>query len=91
MVGEEGKSHCLLKAKQDVDEPNQPPVSDWHFLSGRDFQKDEHLTCVPLSSPPSPCSVRLTLSGHAKEIHEKCEGVYKSTDLLIMGRQVNII
>ena len=91
MVGEEGKSHSLLKAKQDVDEPNQPPFGGWQFLNGRDFEKDEHLTCsrAPLSS--SPCSVELTLSGDAKKKHGKCEGVYNSTELMNMGRQVNII
>ena len=90
MVGEEGKSHCLLKAKQDVDEPHQPPSNGWKWEKGRNFEEDENLTCsVPRASPP--CSVKLTLSGSAKEKHGTCEGLYKSTELMNMGRQVNII
>ena len=79
----------MLKAKKDVNEPNQPPYSGWQFLNGRDFQSDEHLTCS--SDPLSPCSIELSLSGAAKEKHGQCEGMYQSTGLMNMGRQVDII
>ena len=54
------------------------------------FEEDPSLRCsLPSSSPP--CCLTVTLSGAAKEAHEDCEGEYKSTGLISMGRPVKII
>ena len=85
----EGKSPWL-KARN-VDDPNQPPYNGWSFLNARNFVEDKNLTCSSVSLAKLPCSVTVSLSGPAKEKHGKCEGVYKNTELMSMGRQVNII
>ena len=51
---------------------------------------DQRIICqVYVSSPP--CCLTVSLSGAAKEAHRKCEGEYRSTGLISMGRQVNKI
>ena len=66
-----------------------PPTSGWLFykLETKDFEEDPSLTCfLPSTSPP--CCLTVTLSGAAKEAHGGCEGEYKSTGLISMGKQV---
>ena len=51
---------------------------------------DQRIICqVYVSSPP--CCLTVSLSGAAKEAQGMCEGVYKSTGLVSMGRPVIII
>ena len=54
-----------------------------------DWEDDPTLSCtIPSTSPP--CCLTVSLSGAAKEAQGKCEGEYKSTGLVSMGRKVNI-
>ena len=78
-----------LKTCGEVD-PFLPPRTGWLFYKGRRvFEEDPSLTCSPPSNSP-PCCLTVTLSGAAKEAHGDCEGEYKSTGLISMGRPVNI-
>ena len=66
-----------------------PPTTGWLFYNREtdDFEEDPSLTCsLPSLSPP--CCLTVTLSGAAKEAHGDCEGEYKSTGLISMGRPV---
>ena len=86
LVGEEEKD-ALLKAPVVVD-PIQPPRNGWRFLNKGKFKEDESLICS--NQPESPCcSITVSLSGAAKEGPSWCEGEYKSTGLISMGREVN--
>ena len=72
-------------------EPNQPPTTGWKFLdknTGK-YDEDPSLRCtIPPTSPP--CCLTVSLSGAAKEAQGKCEGEYKSTGLVSMGREVKL-
>ena len=90
LVGTTGQL-ALLKASVggNVD---QPPTSGWQFFNGRtdEYEEDGSLTCNNLLAS-TPCCLTLSLNGRAKEIQGKCEGVYKSTGLVSMGREVSQI
>ena len=69
--------------------PLLPPTFGWLFysLKTKGFEEDPSLRCsLPSTSPP--CCLTVTLSGAAKEAHGDCEGEYKSTGLISMGKQV---
>ena len=83
-----------LKASVGV-EPNQPPSTGWKFWrvggwgEAGGWEVDATISCnIYVNSPP--CCLTVTLSGAAKEVQGKCEGEYKSTGLISMGRPVNI-
>ena len=86
LVGEEEKDD-LLKAPVGVD-PNKPPRTGWKFKNKGKFEEDESLIC---SNQPEPqcCSITVSLSGETKKSKSSCEGKYKSTGLISMGREVN--
>ena len=90
-------SHAWLKASVGV-EPNQPPSTGWKFWGvGGGWEVDATICCnIYVNSPP--CCLTVTLSGAAKEAHgffgkpiRNCEGEYKSTGLMSMGRPVIFI
>ena len=86
LVEQEGD--LALKATVGED-PFLPPTTGWMYSKGGDFEEDPSLTCsLPSSSPP--CCLTVTMSGAAKEAHGDCEGEYKSTGLISMGKKVNI-
>ena len=89
LVEKEGYT-TSLKASVGAD-PLLPPTTGWLFKNWRtgEFEEDASTTCTPFSSSP-PCCLTVTLSGAAKEAHGDCEGEYKSTGLISMGRPVNI-
>ena len=91
MVERKGYSTASLKASVEADS-FLPPTTGWLFYNWetRDFEEDPSLTCS-FSSPSPPCCLTVTLSGAAKEAQGDCEGEYKSTELISMGRKVNII
>ena len=64
------------------------PQIGWLFSKGEDFEEDPSLICSQPSSSP-PCCLTVTLSGAAKEAHADCEGEYKSTGLVSMGKHVS--
>ena len=69
--------------------PFLPPTTGWLFYNWKtkDFEEGPSVTCsLPSSSPP--CCLTVTLSEAAKEAHGDCEGEYKSTGLISMGRPV---
>ena len=72
-------------------EPNQPPSTGWKFYNwDTGYEVDTTISCsIYVNSPP--CCLTVTLSGAAKEAHGKCEGEYKSTGLISMGRPVIFI
>ena len=87
-VGEENKI-ALMKAKVGG-YPNQPPRTGWRFynLNHDLYLEDESLTCT--NDPGSLCRiVTVSLSGEAKGKMPQCEGMYESTGLISMGRQVS--
>ena len=87
LIGEMG-THALLKASVGG-EPNQPPTTGWRFKNNSDWEEDPTLSCtIPSTSPP--CCLTVILSGAAKEAQGKCEGEYKSTGLVRMGREVKL-
>ena len=90
MVGNAGW-HARLAADVGVD-CNQPPSIGWRFFNWerKEWTEDASLTCSGPSTLPT-CSLTLSLSGEAKEAQAKCEGEYKSTGLMSMGREVNVI
>ena len=70
-------------------EPNQPPTTGWKFYNLGKYDEDPSLRCtIPSTSPP--CCLTVILSGAAKEAQGKCEGEYKSTGLVSMGREVKL-
>ena len=74
-------------------EPGLPPLNGWKFLqydqSDRlKYLEDVNLTCRAPAASPS-CTLKVSLSGLAKEALGRCEGSYKTTRLTSMGRQVN--
>ena len=85
LVGE-AKRDALLKAPIGVD-PNQPPSAGWQFYSKGKYKEDANLTCS--NQVESPCLIlRVSLSGEAKRENSACVGMYGSTGLISMGRQV---
>merc|ERR1719507_1656518 len=83
-----------LKASVMEGDPNQPPTTGWKFDEGYDafdednfWWDDSTLTCSAPSTSP-PCCLTVSLSGAAKEAQGQCEGEYKSTGLVSMGREV---
>ena len=71
---------------------NQPPSNKWKFFNFDldEWEADESVSCtIPSTSPP--CCLTISLSGAAKETQGQCEGEYKSTGLVSMGRPVIII
>ena len=87
----EQKGDLALNANKSTD-PFFPPISGWLFFNWetRDYEEDPSLNWS-LPSPSPPCCLTVTLSGAAKEAHGDCEGEYKSTGLISMGREVSII
>ena len=77
-----------LKAIMGSD-PFLPPATGWLFQTENHYGwgEDPSLTCSLPSTLP-PCCLTVTLSGAAKEAQGDCEGEYKSTGLMSMGRQV---
>ena len=76
-------------------DPLLPPTTGWQFydwdrnLNFKEKKEDSTLECsFPTASPP--CCITVSLSGPAREAHGDCEGEYKSTGLISMGRPVNI-
>ena len=90
LVGTTGQL-ALLKASVGgmVD---QPPTAGWVFKnwSTDKYEEDGSLTCNNFLAS-TPCCLTLSLNGRAKEVQGKCEGVYKSTGLVSMGREVREI
>ena len=79
--------YTSLKASVGAD-PLLPPTTGWLFnTEGESFEEDPSTTCTPFSSSP-PCCLTVTLSGAAKEAQGDCEGEYKSTGLISLGRPV---
>ena len=87
LVGEKG-GHVQLKASATAS-PNQPPSTGWEFYTWmtREWLADETISSQ-VSSPP--CCLTVSLSGAAKEAKGECEGEYKSTGLVSMGREVKL-
>ena len=88
LVQEEGYTTAWLKASVG-ENPFLPPTTGWLFynMKTRDYEEDPSLRCsLPSTSPP--CCLTVTLTGAAKEAHGDCEGEYKSTGLISMGKQV---
>ena len=90
LIGEKG-GRARLKASV-AGEPSQPPLTGWKFHNWHTegYTSDKTVTCrVYINSPP--CCLKVSLSGAAKEVQGKCEGEYRSTGLVSMGRPVIII
>ena len=87
IVGTMGKQF-LLKASVGGNE-NQPPSTGWQYYNQERerYEEDGSLSCNFIES--DPCCLTLTLNGRAKEVQGKCEGVYKTTGLVSMGREVS--
>ena len=63
--------------------PPRPP----RFYSNGKYEEDANITCTNQSE--SPCWIlRVSLSGQAKKECSSCAGMYESTGLISMGRQV---
>ena len=91
LVQQEGYSTAWMKVNVGACEPFLPPTTGWLFYNRETghFEEDPSLTCsLPSTSPP--CCLTVTLTGAAKEACGDCEGEYKSTGLISMGRPVNI-
>ena len=85
LVGD-AKRDALLKAPVGVD-PNQPPSSGWQFQNDGKYEEDPNLSCTNLLK--SPCGIlTVSLSGQAEKECSSCAGMYESTGLISMGRQV---
>ena len=71
---------------------DQPPTTGWVFKnwSTGKYEEDGSLTCNNLIAS-APCRLTVSLNGQAKEVQGKCEGVYKNTGLVSMGREVSEI
>ena len=96
-VGEDG-FQAELRASVGI-EPNQPPSNGWKFYNWdtTGWEEDATISCSIFDNSP-PCCLTVTLSGAAKEAHGffgkpigACEGEYKSTGLMSMGRPVIFI
>ena len=89
LVGKKGL-HGLLKATVSEDKPDQPPATGWKFYNRdtRQYEADESVTCEA-NVAPTPCCLTVNLSGAAKEVQGECEGEYKDTGLLSMGRKAS--
>ena len=84
------KGSCASLGASVGPNPFLPPSTGWMFYKSGNFEEDPSLTCsLPSTSPP--CCLTVTLSGAAKKAHGDCEGEYKSTGLISMGRPVKII
>ena len=72
-------------------EPDQPPSTGWKFFNydTEEYKADDTLNCQVYVSA-SPCCLTVSLSGAAKEAQGQCEGEYKSTGLVSMGREVKL-
>ena len=82
----DAKRDALLKAPVGV-ELNQPPTTGWRFHNKGNYEEDANITCS--NQPESPCWIlRVSLSGQAKKECSWCAGMYVSTGLISMGRQV---
>ena len=81
------KRVTLLKAPVSVD-PNQPPSTGWQFNNNGKYEEDESLICTNQAELPC-CSITLSLRSEAKKEKFYCEGKYKRTGLISMGREVN--
>ena len=68
-------------------ESSRPPTTGWKVATETEFVADPSLICSAASTSP-PCCLTVKLSGRAREAQGKCEGEYKSTGLLHLGRQV---
>ena len=90
LVGTTGEQ-AFLKSRVGGKE-DQPPTAGWQFYncSTDKYEEDGSLTCNN-NIASAPCCLTLRLNGRAKEVHGKCEGVYKSTGLVSMGREVREI
>ena len=94
----EGMRFTWLKASVGV-EPRQPPSTGWKFYNGSTKEWEVSTTsCCSIYVNSPPCCLTVTLSGAAKEAHGlfgkpigACEGEYKSTGLMRMGRPVIFI
>ena len=84
----------LLRARVGADQ-TPSTCTGWKVYTNDDseysyWDDDQSIICqVYVSSPP--CCLTVSLSGAAKEAHGDCEGEYKSTELMSMGRPVSII
>ena len=82
-----------VKAQVVGDDPTPLTSTDWKYKDHdtKNFESDPTLVCT-LPEDSSPCSVRLTLRGLAKDIQGKCQGLYKEfRGLRSMGRKVNVV
>ena len=82
-----------LKAPVVGGDPTPLTSTEWKYKDWdtRNFESDPTLVCA-LPEDLSPCSVRLTLRGLAKDIQGKCQGLYKEyRGLRSMGRKVNVV
>ena len=67
-----------------------PVYRQFYNCSTNKYEEDGSLTCNNFLAS-TPCCLTLSLYGGAKEVQGKCEGVYKSTGLVSMGREVREI
>ena len=90
LVGGKG-GHAWLRASATA-LSDQPTPDGWKFFNNTtgEWEADKTVSCT---IPPTslPCCLAVSLSGAAKEAHGDCEGEYKSTELMSMGRPVSII
>ena len=73
-----------------IDKPDQPPPTGWKFYNWEtdEYEADESVTCEA-NVALTPCCLTVSLSGAAKEVQGECEGEYKDTGLLSMGRKAS--
>ena len=83
---------AYLKASVGRKVGDEPPTAGWQFYncSTNKYEEDGSLTCNNFLAS-TPCRLTLSLNGRAKEVQGKREGVYKSTGLVSMGREVSEI
>ena len=82
-----------VKALVVVYNPTLLTSTDWKYKNNntKNFESDSTLICA-LPEDSSPCSVRLTLRGLARDNQGKCQGLYKECKgLRSMGRKVNVV
>ena len=89
LIGEMGE-RVWLKATVSEDKPDQPPATGWKFYNWdtEEYEADESVTCEA-NVAPTPCCLTVSLGGAAKEVQGECEGEYKDTGLLSMGRKAS--
>ena len=88
-----GNDFVAVKGPVVGDDPTPLTSTDWKYKDHdtKNFESDPTLVCT-LPEDLSPCSVRLTLRGLAKDIQGKCQGLYKEfRGLRSMGRKVNVV